>query len=383
MRYLVLTPDFPPGEGGVQTLLSVLAEGLADRNDVTVVTPATRGDRAYDESVAYSVSRYRGGGTRVGKTLRLLVSAVPSVLRCDVIFCGHIATAPVGWLLGLLFRKPFFIYVHASEIAPQRYRKLFAFLLRRARGVATGSQRSRDLIVSYFGIPRSDIDVVNPAVAPSLMRAALERGDSFQFKRPGDKVVLSVGRLESSIRYKGHDVVIETLPLVLRCVPRCYYWIVGSGDDVERLKEVAREVGVSDHVKFWGRVADVAPFYRECDVFVMVSRLVFEDGMEKTEGFGLVFLEASLFGKPVVAGRCGGALDAVADGQTGVLVEPESAAEVAAAIVALLTCPVEAKRLGAAGRGRVLQEFTVPKQVAKFEAAVASRIGKARRQRDG
>lgn len=364
-------------------MLSVLAEGLAGRNDVTVVTPAARGGRMYDESVAYSVSRYRGGETRVGKTLRLLVSAVPWVLRCDVIFCGHIATAPVGWLLGFLFRKPFFIYVHASEITPPRYRKLFAFLLRRARGVATGSKYSRDLIISYFGIPRSDIDLVNPAVAPSLMRAALERGDSFQFKRPGDKVVLSVGRLKRSIRYKGHDVVIETLPLVLRCVPRCYYWIVGSGDDVERLKEVAREVGVSDHVKFWGRVADVAPFYRECDVFVMVSRLVFENGMEKTEGFGLVFLEASLFGKPVVAGRCGGALDAVADGRTGVLVEPGSTAEVAAAIVALLTCPVEAKRLGTAGRERVLREFTVRKQVAKFEAAVASRIGEARRQRDG
>jgi phosphatidylinositol alpha-1,6-mannosyltransferase len=154
---------------------------------------------------------------------------------------------------------------------------------------------------------------------------------------------------------------------------------VGSGDDVERLKAVARDAGVSGHVKFWGRVADVAPFYRECDIFVMINRRVFEDGMEKTEGFGLVFLEASLFAKPVIAGRCGGAVDAVVDGETGLLVDPGSTAEVAAAILALLTCPVEAKRLGAAGRERVLREFTVKTQVAEFEAAVAGRIREARR----
>jgi phosphatidylinositol alpha-1,6-mannosyltransferase len=379
VRYLVLTPDFPPGDGGVQTLLGVLAEGLAGRNDVRVVTPAASGDRAYDVTVTHPVSRYRAGATRAGKTLRLLISAARWVRGRDVIFCGHSAAAPVGWLLGLLFRKPFFVYVHASEITPPRYRRLFAFLLRRAKGIVTGSRYSRDLVVSYFGISPGDIDVINPAVAPGLTRAALEQARGYRLKSPDDKVVLSVGRLNGSVRYKGHDVVIEALPLVLRCVPRCYYWVVGSGDDVERLKASARREGVSEHVKFWGRVADVARFYRECDIFVMVSRRVVENASEKAEGFGLVFLEASLFGKPVIAGRCGGALDAVEDGRTGLLVDPESTAEVAAALVALLTCPVEARRLGTAGRERVLEDFTVQGQVSKVEAAVAGRIARAER----
>jgi phosphatidylinositol alpha-1,6-mannosyltransferase len=110
----------------------------------------------------------------------------------------------------------------------------------------------------------------------------------------------------------------------------------------------------------------------------MPNRQVVERGVEKNEGFGLVFLEASLFAKPVVAGRCGGALDAVDDGRTGLLIDPESPAEVAAAVVALLTYPAEARRLGDAGRERVLREFTVYSQVASFEAAVARRTGDTR-----
>ncbi|MEE9457973.1 MAG: glycosyltransferase family 4 protein [bacterium] len=367
----------------MQKLLAVIADGLAVRNEVAVVAPAAPGDREFDAHLSYAVHRYRCGKSRIGRLLNLTRAAASLVPLNDVLFCGHVAAALPAWLLGSVYQKPYFVYVHALEITPRKYRGLFSFLLHRAAGIVTGSRYAKDLVVSYFGIPASGVDLVRPGVAPELVRAADNAREAREIKKPGDRVLLSVGRLAGDERYKGHDVVIQALPAILRRIPRCYYWIVGSGDDVERLKEVAREVGVSDHVKFWGRVADVAPFYRECDVFVMVSRLVFEDGMEKTEGFGLVFLEASLFGKPVVAGRCGGALDAVADGQTGVLVEPESAAEVAAAIVALLTCPVEAKRLGAAGRGRVLQEFTAPKQVAKFEAAVASRIGEARRQRDG
>jgi phosphatidylinositol alpha-1,6-mannosyltransferase len=293
------------------------------------------------------------------------------------LFCGHIAAAPAAWLLGSVYRKPYFVYVHALEITPRKYRRLFSFLLHGAAGIVTGSRYAKDLVVSYFKIPASEVDLVRPGVDPELVRAADDAREAREIKKPGDRVLLSVGRLAGDERYKGHDVVIQALPVILRRIPRCYYWIVGSGDDVERLKAVARDAGVSGNVKFWGRVADVAPFYRECDIFVMINRRVFEDGMEKTEGFGLVFLEASLFAKPVIAGRCGGALDAVVDGRTGLLVDPESPAEVAAAVLALLKCPVEAKRLGAAGRERVLREFTVKTQVAEFEAAVARRVREA------
>ncbi len=380
MRYLVLTPDYCPDEGGVQRLLATIADGLAVRNDVTVVAPVTPGDGDYDATVAYRVRRYRYAGPRLMKALHLAWAAAPLVRRHDVLFCGHVAAAPAAWLLGFIFRKPYFVYVHALEITPERYRRLFSFLLRRAAGVFAGSRYAKMLAISYLGLSASAIDLIPPGVDPFLVKAARDIPATFDYKKPGDRVLLSVGRLKSDERYKGHDVVIRALPLILRCVPSCYYWIVGAGDDAERLQNLARELGVAEHVRFWGRVTDVAPFYRECDVFVLANRRVVEDGMEKTEGFGLVFLEASLFAKPVIAGRCGGATDAVANGETGLLISPESPAEVAAAVVALLTCPAEAKRLGAAGRDRVLREFTAETQVASFEAAIAARLGRRGRR---
>jgi len=381
VRYLILTPDFPPREGGVQRLLAVVAAGLAARHDVTVVAPDAPGAREWDAAAPYAVRRYRYARSRAGRVGRMTWAAARTAPRHDVLFCGHIAAAPSAWLLGRLFRKPYVVYVHALEITPRRYRRLFSFLLERARGIIVGSRYARDLVVSYFSIPAGAVDLVPPGVDPALVEAARAAPPSHVHKEVGGRVLLSVGRLSSDERYKGHDVVIRALPLIRRCVPKCCYWIVGSGDDAKRLAELAAEMGVSAYVKFWGRVEDVAPFYRECDVFVMVNRQVFEGGAEKTEGFGLVFLEASLFAKPVVAGRCGGALDAVADGETGLLVNPHEPAEVAAAVVALLTCPQEAKRLGTAGRDRVLREFTPHVQVARLEGAVAARIKEERGER--
>ncbi len=374
MRYLFLTPDFPPDEGGVQTLLATLAEGLAARNEVTVVAPAAVGAHEYDLRQRYGVRRYPKRRSKLAKLVALARAALPAAADADVVFCGHIAAGPAAWFLARRFRKGFFIYVHGMEITSAKYRTLFRFLLGQADGIVTGSSYGRYLIASYFDGAALDVEVIPPAVSPALARAAREAAEPPRLKRPGEKVILSVGRLAGSERYKGHDVVIAALPLIQRCVPRCSYWLVGAGDDAVRLRALARDGGVLDDVKFWGRVADVAPFYRECDIFVMPSRQLVEDGIEKGEGFGLVFLEASLFGKPVIAGRCAGALDAVIDGETGFLVDAENPAAVAAAVVALLTSTAEAKRMGQAGRARVLRDFTVARQVGRLEAAIAKQL---------
>jgi phosphatidylinositol alpha-1,6-mannosyltransferase len=370
VRYLVLTPDFAPAYGGVQTLVAGLAAGLARHNDVVVVAPAAEGDAAFDAGVPYRVHRYRSGRSRFDRVAGLFLAAVREVEDCDVILCGHIAGAPVAYLLNAASRKPYFIYVHGMEVTPDRYRRLWGTLLRHAMGVFTGSDYGRHLVTTYFNIPAAKITVIPPAVSATLVRAAGAGSYPLTIRRPGERVLLSVARLAAGERYKGHDVVIRALPLIRRCVPACVYWVVGDGDDAGRLRELARELGVADGVKFWGRVGDVAPFYRECDVFILPGRRIVESGAEKAEGFGLVFLEAGLFKKPVVAGRCAGALDAVVDGETGVLVDPENVAEIAAVVVGLLNHPGEASRMGAAAKQRVLREFTLVRQVARFEAAV-------------
>jgi phosphatidylinositol alpha-1,6-mannosyltransferase len=158
--------------------------------------------------------------------------------------------------------------------------------------------------------------------------------------------------------YKGHDTTIRALPLVRAKVPGARYLIAGDGPLRAYLGRVAASVGVTDAVHFLGDVADDAlpDLYRSADLLVTLSRE--SPSVGGAEGFGIVCLEAAACGIPVVAGRSGGLPDAVADGVTGLLVDPHDSGAAAEAIVRVLADAALAHRLGAAGRARVLERFT-------------------------
>jgi phosphatidylinositol alpha-1,6-mannosyltransferase len=163
---------------------------------------------------------------------------------------------------------------------------------------------------------------------------------------PEGTTLLSVARL---VPRKGVDTVIRALPALAAEVE---YRIVGSGPDEARLRQLAHSIGVPDRVHFLGRLDDraVADEYRRCTLFVLPSRRTADGDLE---GYGLVYFEAAAWGRPVVAGRSGGEIDAVVDGDTGILVDGESASEVAQTIRELLANPRRLCSLGAAGRARV------------------------------
>jgi phosphatidyl-myo-inositol dimannoside synthase len=166
--------------------------------------------------------------------------------------------------------------------------------------------------------------------------------------------LLTVCRVDASERYKGVDTVISSLPLVLSAVRRIEYHIVGSGSDLDRLKTLARDLGVTDHVHFLGWVTDaqLQEEYERCDMFVMPSA---------REGFGFVFIEAMQCGKPVIAADAGGAPEVVEDGITGILVPYGEVAKLAEAITRL-SCDLGLRaRLGEAGYRRVKDQFTFPR----------------------
>jgi glycosyltransferase involved in cell wall biosynthesis len=136
-------------------------------------------------------------------------------------------------------------------------------------------------------------------------------------------VLLTVGRMDSSERYKGHDIVLDVLPSLLGWNRNTRYLIVGQGDDRNRLARRAVELGVADHVTFAGYREDLAACYAACDVYVMPST---------HEGFGIVFLEALANGRPVVAGGLDGSIEAVCWGELGFLCDPLTPASVEGAI---------------------------------------------------
>jgi len=170
----------------------------------------------------------------------------------------------------------------------------------------------------------------------------------------GRPVVLCVSRL---VPRKGQDVLIEGMPILRRMVPEAALLIVGGGPHRLRLEAMAAEAPPGS-VVFAGEVADeeLPSYYGACDVFAMPCRSRW-GGLE-VEGYGIVFLEAAASGKAVVAGRSGGAAEAVVDGVTGVLVEGDEPKAVALAVAKLLKYPELAAELGSAGRARVEAELT-------------------------
>ena len=149
--------------------------------------------------------------------------------------------------------------------------------------------------------------------------------------------------------YKGHDTILRALPAIRARVPDVHWIVVGEGRLRPRLEALADSLGVREAVTFTGHVTDGErdELLESAHLFAMPSRL--PDEGNGGEGFGIVFLEAGAHGLPVVAGAVGGALDAVIDGQTGLLVDPTSSEAVGAAITELLLDPERAARLGLQG----------------------------------
>jgi phosphatidylinositol alpha-1,6-mannosyltransferase len=238
--------------------------------------------------------------------------------------------------------------------------------------VITNSEFTRAFVASA-GVPQSRIVKIRPGADPTHFRPRLDCHELAQrlgvFGRP---TLLTVARIVKTNRYKGHDVVLRALATVKRAVPDVAYVIVGEGDDLDYLDQLARECGVRENVTFAGRVSDeeLPLLYNACDAFIMCSR---EDRTRRgilAEGFGIALVEASACGKAVIAGRSGGVPDAVQDGLTGLLVNPVDSEAVAAAIVKVLREPCLANTMGENGRKWVETEINWTRAADEFEQAM-------------
>jgi phosphatidylinositol alpha-1,6-mannosyltransferase len=161
-------------------------------------------------------------------------------------------------------------------------------------------------------------------------------------------------------RYKGHDVVLRALPSVVANIPNLTYVIVGGGDDRPRLEGLAQELGLSQHVVFTGEVTDseLAALYQRSEVFLLPARTVINKFDAKGEGFGIVFLEAMAFGKPVIGPNYGAPVELIQHGKSGLLVDPGDPASVAEALLSILTTPDLAREMGKVGSEWVRRRYS-------------------------
>lgn len=292
----------------------------------------------------------------------VLRSAVRS-FEPDVVWAHAWSPWGLAAALGLPGAARLLLTVHGAEVLDParspRYRPLLRTALGGADWVLAVSRFSAEAAVR-LGADAARVVVVPNGVDAVRFAPGPRRIDLVErWGLAGRRVVLTVGGL---VERKGQDIVIRAVAALRDRFPDLRYLVVGGWALAESreadLKRLAADLGVDDRVVFAGFVGedDLPDVYRLADVFAMPGRYVRDRGW--VEGFGISYLEAAACGVPSIATAEGGAADAVADGESGLLVPPEEPAAVAGAIERLLTDEALRARLGAAGRARVLEGFT-------------------------
>ncbi len=363
-RVLLVTNDFPPRRGGIQSYLENLVGELVARgvHELTVYAPKWKGAAAYDDAaraVGYEIVRHPTTLMVPEPSVALRMRRLIGDHDIDTVWFG--AAAPLA-LLSPLARSAGVRRVIASTHGHEVGWSMLPLARNALRRIGDDtdvvtfiSQYTRARFASAFG-PRAALEHLSPgvdtdrfepnSVARAEMRARYRLGD-----RP---VVVCVSRL---VPRKGQDMLIRALPSIRQRVDGAVLVIVGGGPHRSALHQLAQGFGVAEHVVFTDGVpGDELPAHHAmADVFAMPCRTR-GAGLD-VEGLGIVYLEASAVGVPVVAGRSGGAPESVLDGETGVVVDGWDVGAIAASVSDLLADPDRAAAMGAAGRRWVVDNW--------------------------
>ena len=355
-RHLLVTNDFPPKVGGIQNYLWELWRRLPP-DDVVVHTTPYRGSATFDAQQPFTVIRSREPWLLPGPHLVRRVNRLAKRHDADLVVIDP--ALPAG-LVGPRLDLPYAVVVHGAEVAiPGRLpgvRRLLRNVLDSAAGViaaggypALECERALGRHLPAFVIPPGvDIERFRPA---SRHERTLQR--SRLGLQPEAPTVVSVSRL---VPRKGMDTLVRAAALLAARGHDLQVVIVGDGRDRARLARLAARTGAP--VRLLGRLGDddVAALLGCADVFAMLCRTRWR-GLEQ-EGFGIVYLEAAAAGVPQIAGRSGGAHEAVADGETGIVLDPATPGAAAEAIADLLDDGERRTEMGAAARQRAATAFS-------------------------
>lgn len=356
-RHLLVTNDFPPKVGGIQSLLWEWWRRLPS-DQFAVLTSPYKGAREWDAQQPFRVERVRES---VLLPHPLMVKRINDLARdfgADFVVLDP--AVPLG-IIGPNLDLPYAVVLHGAEVTvpgrlPGSQQVLGRVLRRATHCIAAGNYPAREAErAAGRALPTT---VVAPGVDTDRFRVLdddARRAARERFGIPVDaELIVGVSRL---VPRKGFDTAIAAVARMARARPNLELVIAGAGRDEGRLARLARDRGAP--VRFLGRVSfeDLPLLYGCADVFTMLCRNRWL-GLEQ-EGFGIVFLEAAACGVPQVAGASGGAAEAVDDGVTGIVVDdPDNVDEVVKAFEHLLDDDAVRRSMGAAARVRAEAEFS-------------------------
>jgi phosphatidyl-myo-inositol dimannoside synthase len=326
IRILALVGDCYGQSGGIARYNQDLFEALADGGAEIAIQPRLGDTRGL--ALPAGISQFRPVFGRLGFAAVSLWHAWRR-RPVDVVFCGHIYMAPIAWLVARLAGARCWMQVHGTEVWSGR-RNIVRRAIEAADMVTAVSRGTRRNLLDWADICPELVrvlpDTVRDAFAPGPPSAAL----ADRLKLGPGPILLTVGRLSTSERYKGHEAIFAALPALRARFADLVHVVAGDGDDRARLVRRARELaGDPAAVRFLGFVPeqDLPDLYRLADLYVMPST---------QEGFGIVYLEAAACGLRVVGGIGGGSGDAIVDPRIGALVDPSDRGALIETIVRLL-----------------------------------------------
>lgn len=329
MRILALVTDAFGASGGIAEYNQRFLTSLTTCNDNAEVLVLPRIGECHSAlpshirqfgpvpgRIAYSVAAFRAA--RINRPIQL-------------VYCGHLFHVPVAVVVARYLRAPLWIQVHGVD-GWQELSGFYRRCINTAALVTAVSRYTRQRFLEWTDIDPSKVKVLPNAVDPVFQSGPRPDYLVQRHRVENKKVLLTVSRLSSSEKYKGHDRVIRILSRVIARWPDLLYLVIGEGDDRQRLEALAEQLGVADNVQFVGQVShsQLPDYYRLADVFVMPSL---------GEGFGIVFLEAMSSGVAVIGGNKDGSVDPLSHAASTSMVDPGNTEELLAAIEAALARP--------------------------------------------
>ena len=365
-KTLVITNDFPPRPGGIQTFIYGLVQGF-DPDDVVVLTSKHTGWQEFDKQEKYPIFRHNTQMLLPTKAVGDQAITIIKEFNCDRVLFG--ASAPLGLLANRLKNhgiKKTVAITHGHEVGwaftpglKQTFQKIVKEVdkltyLTKFTFEQISEAISSDQLEKFEQLtPGIDINMFNPENKTNGQSQKIRE----RFRLGNKPVVVCVSRLMAR---KGQDTLIEVWPEVLKKVPDAHLLIVGGGSLKQSLHKKTFDNNVHTSVTITGAVdwKELPGFYAAGDVFAMPVRtrnLGFD-----VEGLGIVYLEASATGIPVIAGNSGGAPEAVIDGVTGFVLNPNNQMILAEKIIELLLNKELINRLGKQGRSWIEKQWQWP-----------------------
>ena len=374
-QILFVSSNFPPVIGGSAVVYNEICRRLSNHVVALGSKTSLTGEelmslRTDDQTRGYKIhrlpclqpvqgtakkSKFRAFVERITVDLPIMARTLLCVTglllryRVRVVCLGELVGT--GWLVfpvRYLLRRRVIVYTHGEEVTEDsdwKLARMRGFFLRHAHDIVSVSRFCKGQIVARFGVRADRIHVINNGVDLDFYRPGPRDRSGLPVAARDSRLILSVGRF---IERKGHEQLLRAMPAILEKIPDAYCLIVGDGPLREQLRTLILTLGLQARCTILVGVKpdDLRQLYRDCDVFALPCRTL-ADG--NTEGFGLVFLEANACGAPVIAGVAGGTIEAVDDGESGLLVDGSDPACIADAVTRVLSTKNLAQRLASHG----------------------------------